>query len=103
MTTKSQFHVGQIVEHKRFGYRGVIYSCDEEFSLTDEWYEIMASSKPPKDKPWYGVLVDGHEHTTYVAERNLALSGDKSQIEHPTLGFYFEQYDGIEYRSRKLN
>lgn len=71
--------------------------------MTDEWYEAMASSQPPRDKPWYGVLVDGQEHTTYVAERNLALSGNKSQIEHPVLGFYFEQYDGVEYRRRMLN
>ncbi|MXZ44789.1 MAG: heat shock protein HspQ, partial [Gammaproteobacteria bacterium] len=53
------FHLGQIVEHVRFGYRGVIYHCDGEFSLTDEWYDEMAKSKPPKNKPWYGVLVDG--------------------------------------------
>ena len=97
------FHIGQIVDHKRFGYRGVIYSCDLVFSLSNAWYEQMATSQPPKDRPWYGVLVDGQQHATYVAERNLALSSDKSQIDHPELGFYFDQFDGVEYSPRAFN
>ena len=59
---KAEFKSGQIINHKLFNYRGVILKVDQTFKLTDEWYEIMAKSKPPKDKPWYQVLV--HEKFT---------------------------------------
>ena len=48
---KAEFKSGQIINHKLFNYRGVILKVDQTFKLTDEWYEIMAKSKPPKDKP----------------------------------------------------
>ncbi len=97
------FHLGQIVQHVRFGYRGVIYHCDAIFSLTDEWYDEMAKSKPPKNKPWYGILVDGGGSVTYVAQRHLVLSRNKSRIEHPDIAYYFDEFDGFEYRPRQLN
>ncbi|MCY3884014.1 MAG: heat shock protein HspQ [Gammaproteobacteria bacterium] len=103
MSANIRFHAGQIVEHRRFAYRGVIYCRDEQFDLTDEWYEQMAITRPPKDQPWYGVLVDNTQQTTYVAERNLLLSNDKSQVNHPYLGVYFDEFDGLEYKLREVN
>ena len=70
----ARFFVGQIVEHNKAGYRGVIFGVDQVFSLSEEWYEQVARSRPPKDRPWYHVLVDGAEHSTYVAERHLVVS-----------------------------
>jgi len=52
------FYIGQIVAHRRFGYRGVIYDVDPRFMLSDEWYNRVALSQPPKEHPWYYVLVD---------------------------------------------
>ena len=97
----SSFAAGQIVHHLRFGYRGVIFAVDPVFSGSEEWYEHVARSRPPKDAPWYHVLVDGADHTTYVAERHLEPSTDTSQIEHPLLGRYFGAYDGRRYRARE--
>ena len=54
---EARFHVGQVVRHRKFGYRGVIFDLDATFGLTDEWYEQVARSRPPKDLPWYHVLV----------------------------------------------
>jgi len=95
-----RFHVGQIVEHLKFGYRGAVFGVDSEFSLDDEWYEQVARSRPPKDAPWYHVLVDGAGHTTYVAERHLAPASDTSQVAHPMLGEVFSSYDGERYYPR---
>jgi heat shock protein HspQ len=94
------FAAGEIVEHLRFGYRGVIFSVDPAFSASEEWYEQVARSRPPKDAPWYHVLVDGADHTTYVAERHLTAAGDRSQVEHPLLGRFFDAFDGRGYRPR---
>ena len=57
----------------------------------------MARSRPPKDRPWYHVLVDGALHSTYVAERHLEASEDLRQINHPWLGEYFDRFDGARY------
>ena len=94
----SRFYIGQIVRHRLFGYRGVIYDVDPRFMLSDEWYEQVALSRPPKDRPWYHLLVDGAEHTTYVAERNLRASeDDSSPIRHPLIDDYFDRFDGDRY------
>jgi heat shock protein HspQ len=100
--TSPQFFIGQIIEHLKFGYRGVIFGVDAEFSLSEEWYDQVARSRPPKDKPWYHVLVDGATHTTYVAERHLKASADPSQIDHPALGQAFSHFDGTRYLQKEV-
>ena len=96
-----RFAIGQIVEHNRFPYRGVVFGADEVFSLSEEWYDAVARSRPPKDRPWYHVLVDGDAHTTYVAERHLEPSEDHTQVDHPLLGRFFNRYDGERYHPRE--
>jgi len=88
-TARAKFSVGQLVHHKRFGYRGVVIDVDPRFQGTEEWYETMARSKPPKDKPWYHVLVDGGERETYVAERNLDPDETGRPIDHPLVPKFF--------------
>ncbi len=97
----ARFFVGQLVEHLKFGYRGVVFGVDPEFSLTEEWYEQVAKSRPPKDQPWYEVMVDGASNTTYVAQRHLQASEDFSQISNPFLGRYFGGFDGRKYVPRQ--
>ncbi len=70
-TSSVRFRIGDVVEHKRFDYRGVVIGVDPQFAGTDEWYEAVARSRPPKDRPWYHVLPHGGAHQTYVADRNL--------------------------------
>ena len=94
----SIFKSGQIINHKLFNYRGVIFKADDTFLSTDEWYEQMAKSKPPKDKPWYHVLVHNKNHTTYVAERNLQIDESPREIVHPLLPFYFTNIKNGAYQ-----
>ena len=103
MATQAKFSIGQIVQHKLFGYRGVIYEIDPVFMLSDEWYQQVARSRPPKDMPWYHVMVDNALHTTYVAEQNLETTSDIEPISHPQiselLGAYHDgQYDRIGHQ-----
>lgn len=93
----ARFFIGQLVEHLKFDYRGVVFGIDPEFSLTEEWYEHVAKSRPPKDQPWYQVMVDGASNTTYVAERHLQASENFAQIDNPYLGEYFRVFDGRKY------
>ena len=70
-SAKAKYCIGQLIQHKLFGYRGIILGVDLEFKSTDEWYEAVAKSRPPKNEPWYHVLVHQKGHQTYVAEQNL--------------------------------
>ena len=89
--------IGQIVRHTKFGYRGVIYDIDTHFSLSDAWYEQVARSRPPKDRPWYRVLVHGEDHETYVAERHLEPEQDAAPIDHPRALQYFDAFKAGQY------
>jgi heat shock protein HspQ len=88
-STHAKFAPGALVHHKRFDYRGVVIDVDPDFQGTEEWYDVMAQSRPPKDRPWYHVLVDGAEHNTYVAERNLEPDSSGRPINHPAVGTFF--------------
>ena len=70
-SAKAKYCIGQLIQHKLFDYRGIILSVDLEFKSTDDWYEAVAKSRPPKNEPWYHVLVHQKGHQTYVAEQNL--------------------------------
>ena len=95
---EAKFQIGQLVSHLKFGYRGVVFDIDPEFSETEEWYATMAKSLPPKDEPWYNVLVDCQLHTTYVAERNLAPDESGLPIAHPLIDSLFSGFIGGSYR-----
>ena len=89
MSTEAKFSVGQLIQHRLFQYRGVVFDVDPDFRGTDEWYEQVARSRPPRDEPWYHVLPHGLDHTTYVAERNLEVALDDRAIDHPLLCRFF--------------
>lgn len=100
---EAKFSVGDVVHHKRFGYRGVIVDADATFSLSEEWYEVMAKSRPPKDRPWYHVLVHGSDQQTYVAERNIEPDDSGEPIRHPLVDSYFEEFRNGHYVHQRLD
>jgi len=91
------FFVGQLVHHIKFDYRGVVIDVDAEFSGTEEWYQQVALSHPPKDKPWYHVLVHQSNQLTYVAERHLEPDPSHEPISHPAIEHYFEGFENGVY------
>ena len=95
--TSCKFSIGQLVHHLLFDYRGVIVDVDATFQGTEEWYEQMAKSQPPKDKPWYHVLVDNAQHMTYVAEKNLEPDALQDPITHPLLEHFFNDFKNGHY------
>jgi len=100
----ARFTIGQLIKHRLFGYRGVIFDVDPQFQGTEEWYEQMAKSRPPKDRPWYRVLVHGSVHETYVAERNLTPDDCSDPVEHPLVKTAFDDFrDGAYHRKRRVN
>ena len=99
---RARFDPGDIVHHRLFDYRGVIFDVDPTFQGSDEWYEQHARSQPPKDRPWYHVLVHGATHTTYVAERNLEPDTNPVEVDHPLVGKLFTGLEQGRYLPQLL-
>lgn len=98
---KAAFAPGQLIHHRLFHYRGVIVDVDPVFQGTEEWYELMAKTRPPKAEPWYHVLVDGQMTETYVAERNLEQDLAPEPIDHPLVERLFAGFKNGVYVSRQ--
>jgi len=96
----AKFFPGQQVEHLVFNYRGVVFDVDPIFLGSEAWYDQMAKSRPPKEAPWCHVLVDGEDHTTYVAEGNLAPYSGREMIVHPLVDTHFDDFTDGVYHSR---
>ena len=96
-----KFAVGQLVHHRLFDYRGVIVDVDLTFQGTEEWYQTVAKSRPPKDKPWYHILVDDSDRITYVAERHLEADDSSEPVTHPAIGAFFTAFEHGSYRLRQ--
>ncbi len=104
MASAARFDVGELVHHRRFEYRGVVVDVDPTYQGSDDWYEQVARSRPPREAPWYHVLPHGASHTTYVAERNLEPDSEGAPIQHPLVMELFEAFrDGRYVRRRTLN
>jgi heat shock protein HspQ len=91
------FYIGQLVYHNKFNYRGVIIDVDPQFMLPEAWYQRIAKSRPPKDQPWYRVLVHNSPQQTYVAQRNLTVDKCQEPINHPEIERYFSGFSDGKY------
>ncbi|KAL8573556.1 hypothetical protein ACOMHN_047827 [Nucella lapillus] len=100
-----KFHVGQVIRHKRWKYRGVIIGWDYKARAPEEWLEM---NHPPdkrhwRDMPNYSILVDTRDRLspqiTYVPQENIEII-DKTQVLHPSIDNYFEYFDGAQYIAR---
>jgi len=95
--SRARFRVGQPVRHKLFQYRGVIVDVDATCQASSDWYDRQALTRPPRDRPWYHVLVHNAAHMTYVAERNLEPDLSGRPIDNPALDAYFVGKEGGLY------
>lgn len=103
-TSHARFSPGQLVHHRLFDYRGVVVDVDPVFSGTEEWYDQVARSRPPKNQPWYQVLVHDATHETYVAERHLEPDNTLEPINHPGVAMVFTDFrDGTYIADRIAN
>jgi len=98
MDTICKFSIGQIIHHLLFDYHGVIIDIDANFQGTETWYREMAKSSPPRDKPWYHILVDQSNSVTYVAERNLEEEPSPKPIKHPLINQFFKGFENGSYK-----
>ena len=93
-TRTAKFAIGQVVRHRLFPFRGVIFDVDPQFANSEEWYDaIPAEVRPRKDQPFYHLLAENAEteYIAYVSEQNLLEDESGEPIRHPQLGDLFDR------------
>jgi heat shock protein HspQ len=104
----AKFQIGQIVRHRIFSFRGVIFDIDPVFDNTDEWYEaIPADVRPRKDQPFYHLFAENAEteYVAYVSEQNLLPDTSDAPVRHPQVNEVFmrDRKGGYKPRNSQLN
>ena len=97
---KAKFSIGDIVKHRHFEFRGVIYDVDFEFNNSEEWYQsIPKEVRPRKNQPFYHLLAESDDVTyeAYVSEQNLLVDNSKQPIRHPLINEMFVGKKGMGY------
>jgi len=93
---KVLFAVGQLVKHRRYGYRGVVAGYDLKCKAEDDWYHSN-KTQPSREQPWYHVLVHNSAHTTYAAQSNLMADDNSEPINHPLISKVFLDFKNGKY------
>ena len=107
-TRTAKFQIGQVVKHRVFPFRGVIFDIDPEFNNTEEWWlSIPAEVRPRKDQPFYHLFAENAEteYIAYVSEQNLLPDTSETPVRHPQVAEVFERDDSGAYhrRNSRLN
>jgi heat shock protein HspQ len=109
MSSKAaKFRIGQVVKHRIYPFRGVIFDVDPIFSNTEEWWtSIPEHVRPRKDQPFYHLLAENAEteYIAYVSEQNLVLDDSGEPVRHPQVADFFTGATDGEYqlRTQRLN
>ncbi|MBM3515141.1 MAG: heat shock protein HspQ [Alphaproteobacteria bacterium] len=98
---EAKFKIGQVVKHRLFPFRGVVFDVDPEFNNTEEWWmSIPEEVRPRKDQPFYHLLAENDQTTyvAYVSQQNLLVDESGEPIRHPEVNSYFSEFKGDHYK-----
>ncbi|USQ93996.1 heat shock protein HspQ [Caulobacter sp. RL271] len=99
----AKFAIGQVVRHRIFPFRGVVFDVDPVFANTEEWWQsIPEDIRPTKDQPFYHLLAenDDNSYVAYVSEQNLLPDDSGEPVGHPQTSVIFESFDHGLYKLR---
>lgn len=103
MIRSAKFSIGEVVKHRVYPFRGVIFDVDAEFDNSDEWYDAIPEEiRPHKDQPFYHLFAenDETEYVAYVSEQNLLPDETGRPLRHPEIAEVFTQNPDGSYRTR---
>jgi heat shock protein HspQ len=99
----AKYTIGQVVRHRVYPFRGIVFDIDPLFSNTEEWYQsIPAEVRPHKDQPYYHLFAENAEteYVAYVSEQNLLPDESGEPLRHPQVAEIFDRDDEGSYRPR---
>ncbi len=105
ITKKALFSIGQVVKHRVFSFRGVIFDVDPEFANSEEWWEsIPLEIRPEKEQPFYHLLAenDDSSYKAYVSQQNLVPDNSDDPIEHPDVTELFDDLSEGQYNIKAI-
>jgi heat shock protein HspQ len=100
---QARFAIGDVVRHRLFDFRGVIFDVDPVFANSEEWYEsIPEDVRPSKDQPFYHLLAENAEssYVAYVSQQNLVADDSDEPVDHPAISTMFDGLEGGRYQLR---
>jgi heat shock protein HspQ len=100
---EASFGIGDIVRHRLFDFRGVIFDVDPEFANSEEWYEAIPEGlRPSKDQPFYHLLAENAEtnYVAYVSQQNLVADDTDEPVDHPAIASMFNGMEDGRYQLR---
>jgi heat shock protein HspQ len=102
--TSARFGVGEVVRHRLFDFRGVVFDIDPVFANSDAWYEaIPAAVRPSREQPFYHLLAENADssYVAYVSQQNLLSDSENGPVDHPQVPELFEGFAEGRYRLRR--
>ena len=106
LNREAKFQIGQVVRHRFYPFRGVIFDVDPTFSNTEEWWQsIPAERRPRKDQPFYHLLAESEdsEYVAYVSEQNLLEDDSGDPVRHSQVAEMFGPMRNGKYTFRLQN
>ena len=100
---QARFAIGEVVKHRMFDFRGVIFDVDPVFANSEEWYEsIPEAIRPAKNQPFYHLLAENAEssYVAYVSQQNLIPDDSDEPVDHPSISDMFEKFVDGRYQLR---
>ena len=101
----AKFQIGQVVRHRMFPFRGVIFDVDPEFNNTEEWYQsIPEEVRPHKNQPYYHLFAENERthYVAYVSEQNLMEDESREPVSHPDVLEVFDEVERGRYRLKPI-
>jgi heat shock protein HspQ len=102
--TRTHFSIGDVVCHRLFAFRGVVFDIDPVFANSEEWYQsIPEDIRPPRDQPFYHLLAENEDsaYVAYVSQGNLVADPQGGPVDHPTVRQLFDSFKDGRYRMRR--
>ena len=100
----ARFAIGDVVRHRLFEFRGVIFDVDPVFANSEEWYEAIPEDvRPAKDQPFYHLLAENAEsnYVAYVSQQNLIHDDSAEPVDHPAISGIFDGYRDGRYTLKR--
>ena len=100
----ARFAIGEVVRHRVFDFRGVVFDVDPVFANSEEWYDaIPAAIRPHKDQPFYHLLAENAEssYVAYVSQQNLVPDDSDEPVEHPAIPGLFSGFEDGRYELKR--
>lgn len=104
--SKARYAIGDIVRHRIFDFRGVVFDVDPVFANSDDWYEsIPEELRPAKDQPFYHLFAENAENSyiAYVSQQNLVTDDTGEPVDHPAVPQLFGPFSEGRYRLRTMH